>query len=209
MNTFKKLLLMVVCAANMIFAPSAFAQEAPDAMIRRISNEVLQIASTDPAIQKGNMQRMMQVVNDKIVPYIYFEKMTQLAAGRFWRQATPEQKTQLEEQFKQLLIYTYSGAMAQVKNQKLQFRDLKMQPTDTDVQVQSRVIQPQGDPIQLNYRVAKVDNNWKIYDVNVMGAWLIESYKSTFATQINQGGIDGLIKWLTDKNQQLASTLKN
>lgn len=209
MNTLKKCLLFVVCAANMVFAHAAFAQEAPDAMVRRISNEVLQIASTDSAIQKGDMNRMMQVVNEKIVPYIYFEKMTQLAAGRFWRQATPEQKTELEAQFKQLLIYTYSGAMAQVKNQKLQFRDLKLQPTDTDVQVQSRVIQPQGDPIQLNYRVAKVDNDWKIYDVNVMGAWLIESYKSTFATQINQGGIDGLIKWLKDKNQQLGSTIKN
>lgn len=208
MNILKKALLMVVCAANMVFAHAAFAQEAPDAMIRRISTEVLDIASKDPAIQKGDMQRMMQVVDEKIVPYIYFEKMTQLAAGRFWRQATPEQKTQLETQFKQLLIYTYSGAMSQVKNQKLQFRELKLQPTDTDVQVQSRVIQPQGDPILLNYRVAKTDSGWKIYDVNVMGAWLIESYKNTFATQINQGGIDGLIKWLTDKNQQLASSMK-
>lgn len=208
MTILKKWYVTLLCLAGVLCSQAVVAQEAPDVTLRRVSQEVLTIANTDADIQKGSMQRMMAVVNDKIVPLINFEKMTSLSAARFWRQATPEQKAQLTAQFKELLIYTYSGAMSQAKGKKIEFRELKLQPTDTDVEVRSRVLQPQGDPILLNYRVEKGSDGWKVYDVNIMGAWLVESYKTTFATEINKNGIDGLIKMLTDKNQQLASSIK-
>lgn len=195
---------LAACAA--VFVNPVMAQEeAPDAMIRRISQEVQAIAKSDAAIQGGNMNRMVSVVEEKILPYVNFERMTSLAAGRFWRQATPEQQKQLIAQFRSLLIYTYSGALSQVRDQKIEFRPLKLDPAATDVEVRSRVIQPQGEPILLNYRVEKTPAGWKMYDVNVMGAWLVEAYKGTFATEIGQNGVDGLIKMLTEKNKQLAS----
>lgn len=205
MKTLKQLCAIALAACSVAFMNPAAAQEAPDAMIRRISQEVQDIAKSDKGIQGGNMSRMVTVVEEKILPYVDFERMTSLAAGRFWRQATPEQQKQLIEQFRSLLIYTYSGALSQVRDQKIEFRPLKLNPADTDVEVRSRVIQPQGEPILLNYRVEKTAAGWKMYDVNVMGAWLVEAYKGTFATEIGKGGIDGLIKTLADKNKQLAA----
>jgi len=205
MKLLKQLCAIALAACSVAFMNPAAAQEAPDAMIRRISQEVQEIARSDKGVQDGNMSRMVSIVEEKILPYVDFERMTALAAGRFWRQATPEQQKQLINEFRQLLIYTYSGALSQVRDQKIEFRPLKLDPAATDVEVRSRVIQPQGEPILLNYRVEKTPSGWKMYDVNVMGAWLIEAYKSTFATEIGKGGIDGLIKLLAEKNRQLAS----
>ncbi len=206
MKMLKQLCALVLVVCSVFVTHSAMAQEeAPDAMIRRISQEVQNIAKSDQSIQGGNMSRMVAVVEEKILPYVDFERMTSLAAGRFWRQANPEQQKQLIAAFRSLLIYTYSGALSQVRDQKIEFRPLKLDPGATDVEVRSRVIQPQGDPILLNYRVEKTSGSWKMYDVNVMGAWLVETYKGTFSTEIGKGGIDGLIQVLADKNKQLAT----
>lgn len=188
------------------FSGAASAQEAPDALVKRISSEVLDTAKNDKDIQSGNNNRIMELVEQKILPYVDFERMTQLAAGRYWRQATPDQQKQLITQFRSLLVFTYSGALSQVRDQKIEFKPLRAAPTDTEVEVNSQVISARGgEPIQLSYRLEKKPDGWKLYDVNVLGAWLVEAYRGTFANEISKGGIDGLIKALADKNQQLAA----
>ena len=138
-----------------------------------------------------------------------FQRMTSLAAGRFWREATPQQQKELTNEFRSLLVFTYSGAISQIKDQKLDFKPMRADPGDTEVEVRSQVVQPRGEPLQLNYRLEKTGSGWKIYDVNVLGAWLVETYKGNFAAEISKGGIDGLIKTLSEKNKRLsASALK-
>ena len=205
MNIIKKYLALAMTFSALTLAGSAFAQEAPDALVQRISHEVIDTAKADKSIQGGNQQRILSLVEEKIIPYVDFDRMTSLAAGRFWREATPDQKKQLTAQFRSLLIFTYSGALAQVRDQKIDFKPMRGSPTDTDVEVRSQVIQPRGEPIQLNYRMEKLADGWKIYDVNVLGAWLVESYKGTFASEIGRSGMDGLIKMLTEKNKSLAA----
>ncbi|WP_034297871.1 phospholipid-binding protein MlaC [Herbaspirillum sp. RV1423] len=205
MNMLTKLLAIALSASALIFASAASAQEAPDVLVKRISEDVLNTAKNDKEIQSGNINRIVALVEEKILPYVDAERMTALAAGRFWRQATPEQQKQLITEFRSLLIYTYSGALSQVRDQKIEYRPLRADPADTEVEVRSQVIQSRGEPIQLSYRLEKLPSGWKMYDVNVMGAWLVEAYKGTFNSEITKGGIDGLIKSLSDKNKQLAA----
>ncbi len=205
-----KLIKQLIAVATVTFATSALAapapsNEAPDALVKRISSEVLETAKNDKDIQAGNQKKVMDLVETKILPYVDFQRMTSLAAGRYWREATPEQQKQLAAEFRTLLIFTYSGALSQVKDQTVDFKPLRASPGDSEVEVRSQVNQPRGEPIQLNYRVAKTDGGWKIYDINVLGAWLVEAYKGTFASEISKGGIDGLIKTLSEKNKKLAS----
>src|SRR5450830_1764771 len=205
MNMLSKLLAVVLSVSALSFASAASAQEAPDALVKRISQEVLDAAKNDKDIQSGNISQIIGLVEQKIIPYVDFERMTSLAAGRYWRQATPDQQKQLITQFRSLLIYTYSGALSQVRDQKIEYKPLRADPADTEVEVRSQVIQSHGDPVQLSYRMEKLDAGWKMYDINVMGAWLVEAYKGTFSSEITKNGIDGLIKTLTDKNKQLAA----
>jgi phospholipid transport system substrate-binding protein len=204
MNLLKKLMFAV---AAMTFAAYAAAQEAPDVLVKRISEEVMSIAKTDKEIQSGNPRRVQQIVEEKILPHVDFQRMTSLAAGRYWRDATPDQQKQLTTEFRSLLVYTYSGAISQIRDQKLEYRPLRADPADTEVIVNTQVLQTRGEPIQLSYRLAKSPNGWKIYDINVLGAWLVETYKGSFATEISKGGIDGLIKTLSDKNKKLAVSI--
>ena len=148
-------------------------QEAPDVLIKRVSQEILDLAKTDKQIQAGNQQRIIEVVQNKVIPHVNFQRMTALAAGRFWREATPEQQAALTTEFRTLLIYTYSGAIAQVRNQVLEFKPMRAAAEDDEVEVRSMVLQPRGEPIQLNYRLEKTAAGWKIYDVNILGAWLV------------------------------------
>jgi phospholipid transport system substrate-binding protein len=206
MKLFKQIASVILAVGMAGFMSVASAQEAPDALVKRISQDVLDSVKADKSIQSGNQKKIFDLVDTKILPSVDFQRMTSMAAGRFWRDATPEQQKALTDQFRTLLIYTYSGAIAQIRDQQLQFQPFRMDAGATDgVEVKSQVVQPRGEPIQLNYRLEKVDGGWKIYDVNVLGAWLVESYKSSFATEINKGGMDGLIKALTDKNQKLAA----
>ena len=184
---------------------TAWAQEAPDALVKRVSEEILAIAKTDKQVQAGNQERIMEVVRAKILPHINFQRMTQLTAGRYWREATPEQQQALTNEFRTLLVYTYAGAVAQIRNQTLEFKPMRATPDDTEVEVRTAVIQSRGEPIQLNYRLEKGPNGWKIVDVNILGAWLVQTYRNSFAAEIQKGGIDGLIKALNDRNKQLSA----
>jgi phospholipid transport system substrate-binding protein len=135
---------------------------------------------------------------------VNFQRMTQLTAGRYWREASPEQQQALTNEFKSLLIYTYAGAVAQIRNQTLEFKPMRAAPDDTEVEVRTAVIQSRGEPIQLNYRLEKGPNGWKIVDVNILGAWLVQTYRNSFSAEIQKGGIDGLIKALAERNKQLS-----
>jgi phospholipid transport system substrate-binding protein len=203
MNFIKQ--FIALATVSLAFTGVASAQEAPDVLVKRISQDVINTAKNDKSIQAGDTKKVIDLVEEKILPYVDFQRMTALAAGRFWRDATPDQQKQLTEQFRQLLVFTYSGALSQVKDQTIEFKPLRADPTDTEVEVRSMVNQARGEPIPLNYRVAKGPQGWKIYDINVLGAWLVETYKGTFASEISKGGMDGLIKALTEKNKKLAS----
>jgi phospholipid transport system substrate-binding protein len=176
------------------------AAEAPDAMVKRQSNELLELMRTDPGIKAGDQGRILSVVNDKVMPHVNFDRMSASAVGRHWREATPEQKTRLQEEFKAMLVRTYAGALGEVGNQTLAFKPLRMQPNDTEVVVRSEV-RGRGEPIQLDYRMEKTGDSWKIYDLNVMGLWLVEAYREQFKPELNARGIDGLINYLANLNK--------
>lgn len=195
----------LVFATSVIAAPAPATNEAPDVLVKRISADVIDTVKADKDIQAGNRSRIMELVNTKILPYVDAEKMTAQAAGRFWRQATPEQQKRLSEEFRTLLVYTYSGALSQIKNETIEFKPMRAEAGATDVEVRSQVNVARGEPITLNYRLAKGPQGWKIYDINVLGAWLVETYKGTFAAEINKSGIDGLINKLAERNKQLAN----
>ncbi|MFN3564570.1 MAG: phospholipid-binding protein MlaC [Burkholderiaceae bacterium] len=193
-------------AAATSVAPSA--SLAPDALIRALSNDVLDAIKKDKSLQSGDVARLNALVDEKVLPYVNFEKMTQLAVGRGWRQATPEQRQALIREFRTLLVRTYAGAVSAVRDHEVKMRPFRAGPNDTDVVVRTVVVPSRGEPIQLDYRLEKTDAGWKIYDVNVLGVWLVENYKSSFAAEVNAGGIDGLIKSLTERNRQLAAADK-
>lgn len=174
--------------------------EAPDAMVKRISTEVLEAVKADPAIQAGDVGRITALVDTRIMPHVNFSRMTASAVGRFWRQATPEQQKRLQDEFKTLLVRTYSGALGEVKDHSLSFKPLRAKPEDTEVVVRSEV-RGRGEPIQLDYRLEKTAGGWKIYDLNVLGIWLVETYRSQFAQEINTKGLDGLIASLAQRNK--------
>jgi len=178
--------------------------EAPDALIKRISTEALAAVKADPAIQAGDLGRIVALVDSKIMPSVNFGRMTSSAVGRFWRQATPEQKEKLQSEFKTLLVRTYSGALGEVRDQTLSFRPLRSRAEDTEVVVRTEV-RGRGEPIQLDYRLEKTPDGWKIYDINVLGLWLVDTYRSQFAQEINANGIDGLIAALAQRNKSAAS----
>jgi phospholipid transport system substrate-binding protein len=176
------------------------AEEAPDAMMKRLSDEVLNIIKTDRLVQSGDIGRIMQVVDAKIMPNVNFQRMTASAVGPAWRQATPEQRQRLQQEFKLLLVRTYSGALSQVSDEEVSVKPLRAAPTDTDVVVRSE-IRGRGDPIQLEYRLEKTPTGWKIYNLNVLGVWLVETYRTQFAQEINAKGVDGLIASLSERNK--------
>lgn len=183
------------------------ADEAPDALMKRLSDEVLGIIKTDKLVQSGNVDRIMQVVDSKIMPNVNFQRMTASAVGPAWRQATPEQRQRLQEEFKLLLVRTYAGALSQVNDESVVIKPLRAQPTDTDVIVRSE-IRGRGEPIQLEYRLEKTPGQgagWKIYNLNVLGVWLVETYRSQFAEQVNAKGIDGLIATMAERNKANAA----
>lgn len=184
------------------------ADEAPDALIRRVSSEVLDSIKTDKAIQAGELSRVLALVDSKVMPNVNFTRMTASAVGRNWRQATPEQKNRLQDEFKLLLIRTYSGALSQVKDQTLNVKPLRAAPGDTEVTVRTEVL-GRGDPVQLDYRMEKTPTGWKIYDLNVLGVWLVETYRTQFAQEISANGVDGLIASLAQRNKSNAANGKS
>lgn len=187
-------------AAGLGAAHAADAVKAPDQLIKEVSTDVLDAVKADKTIQAGDVQKVIALVDAKVMPYVNFQRMTASAVGRYWRQATPEQQKRLQEEFKTLLVRTYSGALAQVKDQTVQLKPMRAGPDDKDVVVRTEV-RGKGDPIQLDYRLEKRDDGWKIYDVNVLGVWLVQNYTSSFAQEIGANGIDGLINKLAERNK--------
>ncbi len=185
-------------------AVSLTGTQSADVFVKVITADLIATVRQDKAIQSGDLHKAILVIETKVLPYVDFKRMTASAVGRNWRQASPEQQKRLQEEFKVLLTYTYAGAVAQIKDQQVEFKPVRARPEDTEVIVRS-VVRGKGDPIQIDYRVSKAGENWKIYDVNVLGAWLVETYKSSFAQEITASGIDGLIAKLAERNKQLAA----
>jgi phospholipid transport system substrate-binding protein len=188
-------------------APLAHAaDEAPDALIKRLSDDVLASIKADSAVKAGDINRVIALVDSKIMPNVNFQRMTAAAVGPAWRQATPQQQKKLQDEFKILLVRTYSGALAQVDDQTISMKPQRSSPGDTDVVVRTEV-RGRGDPIQLDYRLEKTPGQgagWKIYNLNVLGVWLVETYRSQFAQEINAKGLDGLIASLSERNRSNA-----
>jgi phospholipid transport system substrate-binding protein len=195
--------LLLISSA--VFAQTPDQATAPDALIKMVVTDVMSSVKSDPDIQKGNIPKVVDLVEKKIVPYTDMRRTTEMAMGPNWKKATPEQQNQLVMEFKNLLIRTYSGALSQLRDQTVQFKALRAAPDDKEVVVKTVVI-GRGDPVPLDYRLEKTDKGWKVYDMNIMGVWLVEAYRNQFANQISQNGIDGLVKFLQDRNKQLAST---
>jgi phospholipid transport system substrate-binding protein len=199
----------VLCAMGVwgAVAPLAHAaDEAPDALIKRLSDDVLASIKADSAVKAGDINRVIALVDSKIMPNVNFQRMTAAAVGPAWRQATPQQQKKLQDEFKILLVRTYSGALAQVDDQTISMKPQRSSPGDTDVVVRTEV-RGRGDPIQLDYRLEKTPGQgagWKIYNLNVLGVWLVETYRSQFAQEINAKGLDGLIASLSERNRSNA-----
>jgi phospholipid transport system substrate-binding protein len=190
----------------MLALPATAADEAADALIRRLSTEVLDSIRSDKAIQAGDVSRIVALVDAKIMPNVNFHRMTASAVGPAWRQATPEQQKRLQEEFKILLVRTYAGALTQVSDQSIVIKPMRAAPEDKEVVVRSEV-KGRGDAIQLDYRLEKTTGEgagWKIHNLNVLGVWLVETYRSQFAQEINAKGIDGLILTLAERNRSNA-----
>lgn len=181
------------------------AEEGPDQLVKRLSAEIIELAKTDKDVQAGNQKRILELVETKVLPHINFSRMTSLAAGKSWRDATPEQQKKLTDEFRSLLVYTYANTISQIKDQRVEFKPFRAAPEDTEVEVKSQIIPTRGEPIILNYRLEKTPSGWKIYDISVLGAWLVETYKGNFSAEISKSGIDGLIKTLSEKNKRLAA----
>ncbi len=198
----------VLLSSLFLFAGSVSAQavdqSTPDGLIKTVVSDVMASVKSDPEIQKGNIPRIVELVDKKIVPYTDMRRTTEMAMGPNWKKATPEQQAQLVSEFKNLLIRTYSGALSQLRDQTIQFKPLRAAPDDKEVVVRTVVI-GRGDPIPLDYRLEKTANGWKVYDMNIMGVWLVEAYRNQFANQISQNGVEGLVKFLQDRNKQLAA----
>jgi phospholipid transport system substrate-binding protein len=193
----------ISAATIAVASAAAFAQQAPDQLVKQVSSEVLDAAKADKSIQAGDVKQVSALVEAKVMPHVNFQRMTASAVGRYWRQATPEQQKKLQDEFKTLLVRTYSGALAQVRDQTVQLKPMRSSPADTEVIVRTE-IRGKGDPIQLDYRLEKAADGWKIYDVNVLGVWLVENYRNSFAQEIGANGVDGLIKKLVERNTRPA-----
>jgi phospholipid transport system substrate-binding protein len=194
---------LLFSAAAFFVSPARAADEAPDALVQRISGDVLDTIKADKSIKAGDINKIMVLVDSKIMPNVNFQRMTASAVGPAWRQATPEQQKRLQDEFKILLVRTYAGALDQVSNQTVSVRPFRGSPDDKDVLVRTE-IRGGGDPVQLDYRLEKTPgegSGWKVYNLNVLGVWLVDTYRTQFAQQINSQGIDGLISALAARNK--------
>jgi len=198
-----------VAAALTGVVPAAYAaDEAPEVLIKRLSDETLAAIKADKSIKSGDLGKIIALVDSRIIPHVNFQRMTASAVGPAWRQASPEQRKRLQEEFKTLLVRTYSGALSQVDDQVIAMKPMRSAPADQEVVVRSE-IRGRGDPIQLEYRLEKTPgqgSGWKIFNLNVLGVWLVETYRSQFAQEINAKGIDGLIATLAERNRSNAKS---
>ena len=203
MSLKKLFILFYVLVAGLVPMVQAAAQQGPDVLVREVTNEVLEIVRADKAIQAGDTHRVMELVDAKVLPHFDFRRMTMLAVGRDWRDASPEQQTRLTEAFRTLLVRTYSNALTQYRDQTIDFKPTRFAAADTRVQVRTEVRQSGAQPIGIDYMLEKSDTGWKVFDVIVAGVSLVTNYRGSFTQEIRAGGVDGLIKSLEAKNRSL------
>jgi len=205
---FQRPLSALILAGSALFASTAFAQAAPDALIKGVSEEVIASVKADKGVQAGDLSHVQALVDSKVLPHVDLQRMTAAVMGKYWRQATPDQQQKLQTQFKTLLIRTYAGALTKVNNDtSVTLKPLRSAPDDTEVTVHTE-IKGAGDPVQIDYRLEKQAPDWKVFDVNVLGVWLVDQYKSSFAQVVASNGIDGLISQLEAKNKGPAPAAK-
>jgi len=192
-----------------VMATAAWAQQDPNKFVEDLSAKVIDQIKGDKQLQDGDIKRISELVDTTLMPHVNFERMTALAVGRAWREATPEQKKQLMTEFRILLLRTYSNAFTAVRDQSVRMKPFRGDTAADELIVRSEIVQARGEPIQLDYRLEKADKSWKIYDVNVLGVWLVQTYRNQFAQEISAGGIDGLIKSLAEKNKSVAAAVKS
>ena len=198
-------LTVITATASLAQAQQANANmNTPDGLVKFVVEDVMNTIKSDKAIQSGDLRKINALVDQKILPYSDFQKTTRMSMGRNWSKATPAQQALITQEFKTLLIRIYGGALAQVKDQKIQYKPFRASADDTDVIVRTVVV-GKGEPIQLDYRLEKTGNAWRVYDINILGAWLVESYRNQFNDQVSKGGIDGLIQFLQQRNNSLAN----
>ena len=198
----KRILAVFACLLGL--AAPVWAEVAPDALVRGVTDDVLSIVREDKDLQSGNARRAMELVEGKVLPHFNFSHMTALALGRDWSKASAEQKEALAHEFKTLLVRTYSNALTQYRDQKIEYKPFRAQAGDTDVTVRTQVMQPGGKAIPIDYSLEKQGEGWKVYDVVVAGVSLVTTYRETFAQEVRNGGVDGLIKTLATKNAKSA-----
>ena len=194
---------LLMAVSSLLLIPAHAADEAADGLIKRLSTEVLDNNKADKAIQSGDLSRIIALVDAKIMPNVNFQRMTSMAVGPTWRQATPEQQKHLQDEFKILLVRTYAGALTQVSDQTIAIKPMRAAAEDKEVVVRTEV-KGRGDAIQLDYRLEKTPGEgagWKIFNMNVLGVWLVETYRSQFAQEISAKGINGLITTLSERNK--------
>ncbi len=203
----KKLVGVLAALCCLAFAPVQAQQAAlaPDALAKSVTDDVLAVLRADKEIQSGNLGKVVELVEKKVLPHFDFTRMTQLAVGRHWQQASPEQQKALVAEFRALLVQTYAATFAAYRDQKIEYRPLRMEPADTDVVVKSLINQSGGKPVTVDYKMRKADAGWKVYDVVVGDLSLVQTYRGTFSSEVQKGGVDGLVKALVDKNKQLSS----
>ena len=192
---------LVTGAIALVAAAPAFAQEPPDALVKRVSQEVLQIIRDDPKVQAGDQARIREVIESKLVRHFDFLRMTALAMGRNWAKASPDQQKRLADEFRSLLVRTYSGALVQYRNQTIELKPLRADASATDVTVRTEVVRPGQSPVQIDYGMTKGADGWKAYDVVVGGVSLVTNYRDEFNEQIRAGGVDGLVATLAARNK--------
>lgn len=200
MNSMRQLFAFLFAS---LVAITAWAEEAPDVLIKRVSEEILDIVRKDKEVQSGNAKRILELVDAKVLPYFNFQHMTALAVGKDWRKATPQQQQQLMTEFKTLLVRTYSNALTSYRDQTIRYKPFKGNPGDTEALVRTEVVQPGNKPVQVDYNLEKTDNGWKVYDVTVAGISLVTNYREAFAQEVRNGGIEGLIQAIASKNKSL------
>lgn len=198
MNNFFRLLNIAIFA---LIANLSFAAEAPDELVKRTADDVLAVVKQDKEIQAGNQQKIFELAEEKILPNFNFERVSRMVLGKNWTKATTEQKTSFQTEFRTLLLKTYATALSKYKNQTIEYKPLRMQPTDTTATVKTMILQPGGQPIAVDYTLEKQTDTWKVYDIVIEGVSLVTNYRSQFAQEIRQNGLDSLIKKLADKNK--------
>lgn len=193
--------------ASVLMTGAAVAQTSPESLILSVSQGILDEVKADRSLQTGDIERLNQLVDKRVMPHVNFSRMTALAVGRNWRSATPEQQQQIMKEFRQLLLLTYSGAVREVGDTSVKVLPVRAKPDETIAIVRTQVVRPGKEPIQLDYRMEKSADGWKIFDLNVLGLWLVEHYRTQFAQVVSTSGIDGLIKSIQEKNQSLSQTV--